>query len=142
MPPVSIPLSIAAALPIVGQIVSSLLIDDRQKPGVNAAIAGVFLLLVAAVCALLAGNFTGNWTLTIGVIVAYCAVLMRSSLGMLTQFFDLVPSPIANALFGKPPTLPATPAAAAPLTIERASTPRPTMSATRPTTPPPPHAGG
>lgn len=134
MPPVTIPLSIAAALPLTGQIASSLLTDDRQKPSVNALIAAVFLLLVAVVCYLLAGNFTGSPASSIVIIIAYCALLMRGSLGMLMQFFDLTPSPIANAIFGKPPTQP-TPAAA-PLIVQRASTPAPASMTSRPAQPP------
>lgn len=136
MPPVTIPLSIAAALPLAGQIASSLLTDDRQKPGVNALIAAVFLLLVGVVCYLLAGNFTGSPASSIVIIIAYCALLMRGSLGMLMQFFDLTPSPIANAIFGKPPTAQPTPAAA-PLIVQRANTPAPARVASRP-----PQAGG
>lgn len=99
----TIPTTIAIALPILGQILSSLLTDDRQKPGVNAAIAAAFLLIVAILCAVLAGNFTGNLQESLLVVAAYVALLMRGSLAMLMQFFDLVPSPVANALFGPPP---------------------------------------
>jgi len=140
MPPVTIPLSIAAALPIVGQMLSSVLTDDRQKSGINALIAAFFLLAVAVGCALLAGNFTGNWTLDAGVIIAYCALLMRSSLGMLMQFFEMAPSPIANAIFGKQPTAVAPPQAS-PLIVQRASTPAPASMAPR-STQRPPQAGG
>lgn len=99
----SIPQDIAVALPIAGQILVSLLIDDRLKPAINALIASAFLLACAAGCAALAGNFTGNWTADLALVVAYCALLMRGSLAVLIQFFELVPSPIASALFGKQP---------------------------------------
>jgi hypothetical protein len=135
MPPVSIPLSIAAALPIVGQMLSSVLTDDRQKPGINALIAGFFLLAVAALCMVLAGNFTGNWIVGIGIIIAYCALLMRGSLGMLMQFFELTPSPIANVIFGKQPTAVAPPTAGQ-LIAQRASTPAPASMTARPVQPP------
>jgi hypothetical protein len=134
MPPVTIPLSIAAALPFAGQIASSLLTDDRQKPAINALIAAVFLLLVAVVCYLLTGNFTGNVASSIVIIIAYCALLMHGSLGTLMQFFEVAPSPLANAIFGKPTTQPVP--AAAPLVVQRLSTPAPASMASRPVQPP------
>jgi divalent metal cation (Fe/Co/Zn/Cd) transporter len=100
-----IPDAIAAALPVIGEIVVRALADDRQKTWVNALIAGAFLVLVAIVCCWLAGNFTGDLTTSIGIVIAYCALLMRGSLGMLLQFFDLAGSPVANALFGHPPVV-------------------------------------
>lgn len=113
-----IPDAIAAALPIVGEILTRALTDDRLKPWANALIAGVFLVLVAVACCWLAGNFTGDLTTSIGIVIAYCALLMRGSLAMLLQFFEAFGSPVANALFGPPTT--STPM---PLPVKRPPTP-------------------
>src|SRR5579885_249362 len=95
-----IPDALAAILPIVGEILTRVLADDRQKAGINALIAGAFLVLCATGCALLAGNFTGDPATSAGIVIAYCTLLMRGSLGTLMQFFGLAPSPAANLLFG------------------------------------------
>ncbi len=94
----TIPVAIAAALPIGGEMLARGLTDDQLKTWQNALIAAFALVIVAIGCAWLAGNFTGNLQASILIIIAYIALLMRGSLAMLYQFFDLAASPLAPKL--------------------------------------------
>lgn len=100
----TIPQAAAALLPFLATILSRWLADDRLKAGENAAIAAFFLLATAIVCAWLAGNFTGNAQASVLVVLSYVTYLMRGDLVTLLLFFDLAPSPMANARFGPPPS--------------------------------------
>lgn len=98
-----IPTVIAALLPLAATMLSARLNDDGFKPGANALIALVFILLAAIACELLSASIPVTWTLRIIGVLAYVGILMSGDLNVLYQYLIAKPSPISTALGG--PTL-------------------------------------
>ena len=121
------PQAIAALLPLLATMVSSWLSQDRLPRFANALIALVALVMTALVCAVLAGNFTGNQQASLLAILGYVAILMHGDLHVLYQFLVAAPGPLAAAL-APPPPLAAPPAPTAktpPQPISFPSSPQP-----------------
>src|SRR5262249_39094074 len=72
----TIPIAIAGFLPLLATGLSSWLADDKLKPGINALIALIAILLAATACELLAGNVTGDPATSFLGILGYVGVLM------------------------------------------------------------------
>ncbi len=86
----------AMALPIVGTLLSRWLKTNGQRPGFNACIAALFLLATATLEAVLTGNFTGNWQLSLLAVATYVSLLMHGDLASLGDFFSQLNSPVAG----------------------------------------------
>jgi hypothetical protein len=139
-----IPTAIAALLPLLATILSSWLNDDKFKPGVNALIAAVFVLLTAVGCELLSASIPVSWTLRLVGVLVYVGVLMAGDLSVLYQYLVYKPSPLSSALGG--PTAPtstqtvttsAVPASVpTPITLPVGSTPVPQRASAQPPTTP------
>jgi hypothetical protein len=98
----TIPVSIAAILPLLSTALSSYLNDDHLKPRTNALIAFVAILGTATGCELLTGNFTGNWSVSVLGIIGYVALLMHGDLSVLYAFLMLTRSPLAPSPWVQP----------------------------------------
>ena|SRR5258708_738346 len=94
----TIPTAIAAILPLLATMLSSWLNDDHFRPGINAGIALAFILLTATACELLAGNVTGNISVSFLAVLGYVGVLMSGDLSVLYQYLVAKPSPVSKAL--------------------------------------------
>lgn len=134
MQPPTIPLGIAAVLPLFATMLSSWLAQDQFPKFANALIAFVALVGTAIACVTLAGNFTGNAQVSILATLGYVAVLMQGDLSVLYEYLVSTQGPL-NAL--KPPTQQPDPNA----TIPRLASVPPRASAQN-TTQQPPTTGG
>jgi hypothetical protein len=95
----TIPTAIAALLPLLATILSSWLNDDHFKPGINALIALIAILLTATICEWLAGGFIpGNEAVSFLAILGYVGVLMAGDFSVLYQYLVAKPSPVSRAL--------------------------------------------
>lgn len=101
---VTIPTVIAALLPLFATMLSSWLNDDHFKPGVNAIIALVALIVTAIVCELLSGSIPLTWSLRVVVVLAYVGILMNGDLSVLYTYLVAKPSPVSSALGLNTPT--------------------------------------
>lgn len=102
----TIPTTIAALLPLFATILSSWLNDDGFKPGVNAGIAALAILVTAICCELLAGNITGNPQASFLAVLGYVGVLMAGDFSVLYQYLLAKKSPMST-LLTPPPVKPA-----------------------------------
>jgi len=100
------PQAIAALLPLIATMLSSWLSQDRLPRFANALIALVALVMTALVCAVLAGNFTGNQQASLLAVLGYVAILMSGDLRVLYQFLVATPGPLAAALAPPQPLAP------------------------------------
>lgn len=89
----TVPVSIAAGLPLLATLLSAFLADDGFKPGVNALIAALALLLTAIACVLLSASIPVTWPLRIIAVLAYVGILMNGDLSVLYQYLVVKPSP-------------------------------------------------
>jgi hypothetical protein len=134
----TIPVSIAAILPLLATALSSYLNDDHLKPRTNALIALTALLVTAIACELLTGNFTGNWSVSVLGIIGYVALLMHGDLSVLYAFLMLTRSPLAPSPWVQPLRTPVVTRAYTPpiaITLPPGSSPVPPR-ASAPTEPP------
>lgn len=92
----SIPVTIAALLPLLATVLSSWLADDHLAAGINALIALVAILVTATGCELLAGNFTGNVSVSFIGTLGYVGVLMNGDLSVLYMYLIAKPSPLSK----------------------------------------------
>ena len=92
----TIPTAIAALLPLFATMLSSWLNDDSFKPGINALIALIAILLTAGACELLAGNVTGDPAASFLAVLGYVGVLMTGDLSVLYQYLVAKPSPVSG----------------------------------------------
>jgi hypothetical protein len=112
----TIPTAIAALLPLLATMLSSWLNDDHFKPGINALIALIAILLTATICEWLAGGFIpGNEAVSFLAILGYVGVLMAGDFSVLYQYLVAKPSPVSRAL-----GLPVAPANANPVRVPTA----------------------
>lgn len=91
----TIPTTIAALLPLAATSLSSWLNDDGQKPGFNAIIALIAIVLTSVVCVLLSGSIPLGWPLRIVAVLAYIGVLMNGDLSVLYGYLVAKPSPLS-----------------------------------------------
>lgn len=93
----TVPMAIAALLPLIATMLSSLLADDKLAPSTNAAIALTAILLTATLCEFLSADIPVSWTLRLIGVLLYVGVLMQGDLSVLYQYLVAKPSPIAPA---------------------------------------------
>lgn len=96
-PTLTIPTVLVPLLPIIGSLASSYLRSDGLKPGINALIALAVLLVTGVLCLTLAGNWSGNWLISISAVLGYITLLMAGDLSVLRQWlFTSAPMPLAH----------------------------------------------